>query len=139
MKRFMFLSVLMLILMVKCSFAQEEEVSLFDSDGNAVAYIAFDGDAPTIYMWSGKPVAYLANSSGAGVSIYGFNGKHLGWFVKGVARDHDGNATCGVRQVVASPKFEPFKAFKVFEPSRPAYSSSWSSMPCGAFLFEGAR
>ena len=35
-----------------------EEITLFDPDGNPVAYIAPD-DKNTIYLWSGKPVAYL--------------------------------------------------------------------------------
>jgi hypothetical protein len=146
--RFLILiSVLTLSFAVKCA-AQQEETTLFDSRGNPVAYIALDSDEPTIYMWSGKPVAYLANSSGDGFSIYGFNGKHLGWFVKGIATDHDGNGACGVRDAVDSPKsepfkafkeFKPFKAFKEFEPFRPAFTLKWSSTPCGVFLFEGAE
>ena len=63
-------------------------------------------------------------------------------------RDHDGNGACGVREVVDSPKpepfksfkqFKPFKAFKEFEPFRPFFTLKWSSTPCGIFLFEGAR
>lgn len=66
--------------------AKDREISLFDSDGEAVAYIVTSDDA-TIYLWSGKPVTYLD-----GKSIYGFNGKHLGWFDQGVIRDHNGNS-----------------------------------------------
>jgi len=51
-----------------------EEISLYDYKGDAVAYIDTDNDM-TIYLWEGKPVAYLK----ANKSIYGFNGKHLGW------------------------------------------------------------
>jgi hypothetical protein len=76
------ISLLMFSFAVKCA-AQEEETALFNSDGSPVAYIALENDDLTIYMWSGKPVAYLESSSGGGFSIYGFNGKHLGWFVKG--------------------------------------------------------
>src|SRR5207244_3429043 len=36
----------------------EDELSLFDSHGNAVAYVALPDDS-TIYTWVGKPVAYL--------------------------------------------------------------------------------
>ena len=43
----------------------------FDSKGTAVAY--FDDDE-TLYLWSGKPVAYMDEDS-----LFGFNGKHLGW------------------------------------------------------------
>jgi 4-fold beta flower protein len=34
------------------------KVSLFDASGEAVAYIDTD-DELTIYLWSGKPVAYI--------------------------------------------------------------------------------
>ena len=141
------ISLLMFSLTVKCA-AQEEETTLFDSNGNPVAYIALESDEPTIYMWSGKPVAYLESSPSGGFSIYGFNGKHLGWFVKGIARDHDGNGACGVHDVANSPKpepfkafkeFKPFKEFKEFEPFRPTFTLKWSSTPCGVFLFEGAK
>jgi hypothetical protein len=128
--------------------AQDEEISLYESDGTPVAYVAFGDDAPTIYMWSGKPVAYLADTSGDGSSIYGFNGKHLGWFVKGIARDHDGDAACGIRQVVNNPKPEPIKSLKELlplkslkelEPLRPLFTLEWSGTPCAAFLYEGAE
>lgn len=56
--------------------AAAQETTLFDSRGRAAAYIAED---LTIYMWSGKPVAYLDRDSGGGFHVYGFNGKHLGW------------------------------------------------------------
>jgi hypothetical protein len=39
---------------------QAAEVSLFDASGKAVAYIDTD-DELTIYLWSGKPVAYLVS------------------------------------------------------------------------------
>jgi len=32
----------------------------------------------TIYLWSGKRVAYLKKSN-TGYDVYGFNGDHLGW------------------------------------------------------------
>ncbi len=64
------------------SASADEEVTLFNSAGKADAYIAID-DELTIYLWSGKPVAYLENDTEGGYHVYGFNGKHLGWFVKG--------------------------------------------------------
>ncbi len=64
-----------------------QEISLFNSNGSPVAYVDTDDDDLTIYLWSGKPVAYIS-----GDNIYGFNGKHLGWWVKGIIRDHDGDA-----------------------------------------------
>ena len=54
----------------------------------------------TIYMWSGEPVAYLMNDSAGGYHVYGFNGKHLGWFVGSVVRNHRGDAAGGVTSVL---------------------------------------
>ena len=120
----------------------EDEVSLFDGRGRAAAYISLD-DELTIYLWSGKPVAYLDKDSAGGYYAYGFNGKHLGWFVGGVIRDHEGNAACAIKDRLRSTEFEPFKsfkkfkAFKEFAPFRPFFSSSWSDAPCKFVLAEG--
>jgi hypothetical protein len=42
--------------------ALAEEISLFNAQGAASAYIDTDDDL-TIYLWSGKPVAYLDDGS----------------------------------------------------------------------------
>ncbi len=51
---------------------QAREITLFDSKGEAIAYID-TSDELTIYLWDGDPVAYLYDDH-----VYGFNGKHLG-------------------------------------------------------------
>jgi hypothetical protein len=80
---------LKLFLVVLCllfsSLAQAREITLFDREGTPIAYID-TGEDLTIFLWNGSPVAYLENSS-----IYGFNGRHLGWFKEGIIRDHQGN------------------------------------------------
>lgn len=90
----------------------KEEVSLFDGTGRAHAYIAVD-DELTIYLWSGRPVAYLEKDREGGYHVYGFNGKHLGWFVRGVIRDHEGSASCATKEAIRSTEFEPSKAFTI--------------------------
>ncbi len=47
----------LLLLFVVGAIAKADEVSLYDSDGNAKAYIDTE-DENTIYTWTGKPVAY---------------------------------------------------------------------------------
>jgi hypothetical protein len=69
--------------------SKAEEITLFNSEGEAIAYIDADDDDLTIYLWNGTPVAYL-DPSGDAYNIYGFNGKHLGWFEDGIVRDHEG-------------------------------------------------
>lgn len=72
-----------------------EEISLYDKEGNAIAYIDTNDDM-TIYMWDGKPVAYLVKKNNSTnvktdlYTIYGFNGKNLGWLNEGVLRDKKG-------------------------------------------------
>lgn len=122
----------------------EDEVSLFDGKGSPRAYIAEDN---TIYLWSGKPTAYLERDPVGGFHVYGFNGKHLGWFGKGVVRHHEGNAACAVKEALRRTDFEPFKSFKEFKPFksfkefapfRPFFSREWSETPCRFLLSEGA-
>jgi hypothetical protein len=128
---------------------QIDETTLFNAGGSPEAYIWFSENPPTIYMWSGKPVAYLASSVGGGFNVYGFNGKHIGWYVNGVVRSHEGNPVCGVHRVVREvsiPKPEPPKPLKQsippktskeLPPSRPLYRRQWSSAQCGLFLSKG--
>ena len=123
----------------------QEEVPLFDGQGDATAYIAVDDDS-TIYLWSGKPVAYLEDDGNGGFHVYGFNGIHLGWLTGGVIRDHLGRVACAMKQRMRSTNFEPFKAFKAFKPFkafkeyapfRPFLVDSWSEMPCSLLLGRG--
>ena len=124
----------------------DDEISLFSPDGKPVAYIAED---LTIYTWSGVPVAYLnaSDDRGTAYNIYGFNGKHIGWFSKGIVRDHEGNGACGVKGTINSPQIEPFKSFKTFKPFksfkefaplRPMFSNVWGDTPCFLLLRSGA-
>jgi len=61
------------------------EKTLFDKNGEAVAYIR-DDYHETVYMWDGYPVAYLYNDQ----HVYGFNGRHLGWFINEVIYNGQG-------------------------------------------------
>jgi hypothetical protein len=137
---------LVLIVLTSLSSAAitEDEISLFDSSGKPRAYIA---EELTIYLWSGKPVAYLHSDAGK-LHVYGFNGRHLGWFVRGIIRDHGGNPVGGVKEVFTSSvefdpfrsfkQFKPFKAFREFAPFQPFLTANWSEIPLQLFLMQGA-
>jgi len=138
---------LSLLFLMPSLVSASDEVTLFDGAGNAVAYIALD-DEMTIYMWTGKPVAYLTSDSQGGYHVYGFNGQHLGWFLQGVVWGPDGNASCAVKDALASTKFEPykgykqykpFKSFRQFAPFRPHLSNSFGDIPCRFLLSEGGK
>ena len=122
----------------------DDEISLFNAQGKATAYIA---EELTIYLWSGKPVAYLDKDQAGGFHIYGFNGKHLGWYVKGAIRDHKGKVAGGESYIFSNGTnlepfkgfkgFKSFKSFKSFAPHRPYFIKEWSDMSLNFFLKQG--
>ncbi len=121
-----------------------QEITLYNSRGVAVAYVDTNDDDLPIYLWSGKPVAYIS-----GENVYGFNGKHLGWWVKGIIRDHEGDAIGGTKDAIgiftefepfkSMKEFKPFKHFKEFAPFKPFWSSSWSTDSFKIFLLNGVE
>jgi hypothetical protein len=122
---------------------ENDEFSLYDNRGKAVAFIDLEDDA-TIYLWSGKPVAYLNKNS-----VYRFNGKHLGWFIKGAIYNHDGKVVAASRaHFTALPsappprgfkQFKPFKGCQEFEPFQPFLSATWSDTPANLYFLQGVK
>lgn len=122
---------------------ETQDLNFYDSGGRAVAYIDEDDEDATFYLWDGKPVAYLDDDS-----VYGFNGKHLGWFKGSAIYDHDGNVVAALSEafkgsVSAAPaksfkQFKPFRAFKEFKPFKPFFTSGWSETPARLFFLRGA-
>jgi hypothetical protein len=120
----------------------DKELDLYDPEGIPLAYIDCK-DQYTIYLWDGTPVAYLYLSNNL-FHIYGFNGKHLGWFVNGVVYDHDGSIVSCSKDVCAIMyQYEPQKEFKKIkqgkrmkdtEPFTPMITGLWSDMTLSVFL-----
>jgi len=118
-----------------------EEISLFNKDGKAVAYIAVD-EGTTIYLWEGEPVAYLESEN-----VYGFNGKHLGWFSRGAIINHDGDGACVLKERYSGytqyesykgyKGYKPYKSYKEYAPYKPYESNTFSATPCTLFLSSG--
>ncbi len=137
------MKLLLISIFVLCfSQTKAQEISLFNSKGSAVAYVDTDDDDLTIYLWSGKPVAYIS-----GENIYGFNGNHLGWWVKGIIRDHDGDAVGATKNATnmyteyepykSYKEYKPYKSYKEYAPYKPYWSTSWSSGSFKMFLLQG--
>jgi hypothetical protein len=118
------------------------QTTLFDKDGEAVAYMAMDFEE-TIYLWEGHPVAYLYETQ----HIYGFNGRHIGWFIDEILYNNDGERvgftanTCPV-----DIRKEPVKTEKLLKdemrsrwsaPPFPNLSSKISDQALREFLIEG--
>ena len=82
------------------------EISLFNKNGKPVAYIADDGES--IYLWDGRPVAYLSEDK-----VYDWNGRQLGWFNNGTIFDIYG-LRCGFIQSKSpiATEMEPLKPQK---------------------------
>jgi hypothetical protein len=127
--------------------ASDEETSLFDFKGRATAYIAED---KTIYLWDGKPVAYLdGDAPKDGLDIYGFNGKHLGWFKRGILYDHDGKVVGGIKATFMSlteleplkglKELTPLKNLKELKPLKPLFTKEWAELPLKYFLNQGVN
>src|SRR5690606_531120 len=73
------------LLLATMALASAEQVPFVDDEGEYIAYLDTQRD-DTIYLWSGEPVAYLY-SSGTGLLVYSFAGRHLGWYEDGILRD----------------------------------------------------
>lgn len=104
--------ILAFVLLCETAVAQfsSDEIALYNSAGEPVAYIA-DTDS-TIYLWSGKPVAYLHSDE-----VYSFDGKHLGWFVKGLIYNHEGEVVAAIRSRLKNvPQIAPIKSIKEIKP-----------------------
>lgn len=125
--------------------ASAEEITLYDSEGNAAAWID-TSRGNIICLWSGEPVAYL-RKDGNIPDIYGFNGRHLGWFEKGIVRDHEGlmaGFTKGSFNMHTQPEpykprkcRKPFMAQPEFPPRRPFYHNTFSGTPLAELLMDG--
>ena len=134
---------LLVICLLFSSLAQAREITLFEREGTAIAYID-TGEELTIFLWNGNPVAYLEKSS-----IYGFNGKHLGWFKEGIVRDHQGNGVGFIEGAVnkltkleplkSLQKLTPLRSLQELEPLEPLLRDSWSRTPLDLFLLQGAK
>ena len=115
-----------------------DEIDLYGADGRAVAYIDTSSEFE-IYLWSGTPVAYLD-----GNNVYGFNGKHTGFFSQGVIFDHSGHAVCAVREALtiipaippikSIPQIPPIKSIPQIPPIPPIFSNQFSRTPCAIHL-----
>ena len=143
MKKLLFL--VLTILTVSSLSAQQ--ISLYDSEGEARAYIDYDKDA-TIFMWDGTPVAFV-EKDGRDLCVFGFNGSFLGWYVDGIIYDKKGYAV-GARKGAVSmmtkmermksmQRMTPMRPMTPMTPMQPMLKSSWSNTSLTEFLYFGKK
>lgn len=127
---------------------QESEVTLFDKNSKAIAYIYYtDTKDTTIYMWDGVPVAYLENKN----DVYHFDGRFLGWYLDGILYYTDGYAVAvtkdsengelkitdthdearskGVKYI------KPIPHVKSLKPIPPIFKNHWSEISLTDFFY----
>jgi len=124
-----------------------QQTSLYDSQGEARAYIDFDEDA-TIFMWDGTPVAFL-EKDGSDICVFGFNGSFMGWYEDGIiyekkgyavgAREGATNMTTRMERMKSMQKMTPMKPMTPMTPMQPMWKSSWSSNSLTEFLYFGKK
>ncbi|MFI8661844.1 4-fold beta flower protein [Rhodococcus qingshengii] len=112
-------------------------MTLYDRRGVPEAYIA--SDLSSIYLWSGKPVAYLDS-----FHIYSWGGRHIGWFENGILHDARGrrvgftSSNCPSATRLAPMKsmksMQPMKSMKSMAPMKPMLSMSNSQSGLAEFL-----
>lgn len=79
-------------------------MTFYDSNGIAVAY---SEDNENIYLYNGKPVAYLFNGL-----VYRFNGTQLGRFENGWVRDKMGYCVFFTENAKGNGPIKPAKHIK---------------------------
>ena len=114
------------------------EITIYDKKGNPCAYIATD-EGNTIYLFNGQPVAYID-----GENIYGFKGKHLGWFKRRAMYDRNGlrigyttiscPSSTQVEPKKSAKKVKPVKSAKKVAPAQPDFQLSKSENNLSDFL-----
>jgi hypothetical protein len=119
------------------------ELTFYDAAGRAVAYCE---DERHIYSFTGVALAYVEDDS-----VYGYDGRHLGWWDGGWIRDHDGVLVFfteladdrGPRLPIRQPRpakgvkdAPPPPVYKHVKPARFADGSSW--LRSGAQFFPTA-
>jgi hypothetical protein len=108
------------------------DITFYDLHGNPTAYTE---DGEHIYLFSGKPVAYIDHSS-----VYSYDGRHLGRYENGWIRDNHGSGALFTAHASGGPTkpmkqltpirgikgIRPIKSIKQLKPLRAIDSFSWS-------------
>lgn len=121
-------------------------MTFYDQSGSPVVY---SHDDTHLYLFSGDPVGYLRRDS-----VYGFNGRHFGWFLNGWIYDHGGSPLFFSEKCKGGPlkplkqvtplksvrKLRPLKSLRQLPPLKPLRTLAWSGITVEVFLtFRGAR
>jgi hypothetical protein len=115
-------------------------MTFYDQFGSRVIYTH---DDTHLYLFSGHPVGYLRRDS-----VYGFDGRHLGWFINGWIYDHYGSPRFFSEKSKGGPlkplkkliplkslrKLRPLKAMRQLPPLKPVRNLEWSGISVQDFF-----
>jgi hypothetical protein len=133
---------LFILFILGSTFSQAQQITLFDSDGVARAFIDYDDDQ-TIFLWDGTPIAFL-EKEGKEICVIGLNGEFLGWYQQGILYDENGYMV-GIKKgaikmetkpekMKASPQLSPIHPIAPIAPLQPDLRDSWSNVNLADFL-----
>ena len=136
-----------IVLLLMTSVFSAQQLSLYDRDGEARAYIDYNEDA-TIFMWNGQPVAFV-EKDGRDLCVFGFNGLFLGWYKGGVIYDKQGyvvgankevlNTIVKIEGIKGIQKITPIRPITPITPIQPILMNSWGRNSLIGFLYEGKK
>ena len=141
-------SIFLVLVALTISTVSAQQISLYDKDREAIAYIDYDKDA-AIFMWDGTPVAFI-EKKGEDLCVFGYNGSFLGWYEDGIIYDEDrivGAKKGAIKFMI--PKYErikgpqkllPIRPITIYVPIKPIFfKDSWSSTSLTEFLYSGKK
>jgi hypothetical protein len=105
----------------------------YDRHGRAIAFS--DDDDEALYLWNGRPIAFLNDGK-----VYAYSGRFVGWFEHGWLRDRRARCVAFTEDAEGGPakparharpargvrRARPARGARQAAPARPARSTSWS-------------
>ena len=107
-----------------------------DNQGTPILF--FNSNQKVLFDYAGNPKFYFKTDYWGDVNIFNFNGKHIGWYVNGTLRDHQGNimasetnklinVTYQMPGIKPLEKLLPLKAVEEIVPMRPLWNNQFSA------------
>jgi hypothetical protein len=121
--------------------------TLYDNEGDPIAWISDDKEYAEIYLFNGQPVAWISQDS-----LYSYDGQHLGWIQEGWILDHEGRIVLFSQEASGGPYLPvkqtvpardekwatPDRSAKQSVPLRPYYLGTWSALNYKDFFMVNA-
>jgi len=106
------------------------EITFYDKTGHPKIYLSTENDN-SFYTWEGHAVAYVYEDK-----IFGWKGKHIGWYNDGILYDLNGYRVCSIREKCPYSvyseyskysKYSRYSRYSRYSPySKPSFRSSYA-------------